>query len=381
MDTTKPKLGTLESLRGLLAVWVLGAHVAGRSLLDSDIRAAHLAAITEPLLPVYVFMTLSGFVIFYLLDREPQSYRTFLTRRFFRLVPLYLAVLGVVALSVSAQLHSLDSLPWQNRAVADSIKIHQETLNNFWPHLTAHVFLLHGLVPASWLPDSNFTFLSQGWSVSLEWQFYLLAPLVFLFIRRRLYLFLAALVVGLAIIQAAGIAGVGFLPNQLHYFVLGIASYYIFKSKLGIPGAGFLADLLLLAVCGVAFLAVQTAWPVIIWLVVLYLITLQQRGKQSPLSALALPFLEMASLQWLGRISYSVYLVHIPVLYAVFHFISHFAPQLRNWQFLAASLPITLIATIGISALTYRWIEQPGIAWGRHLSKLHQHHNRERRRP
>jgi len=53
-----PKILPLESLRGLLAVWVLAAHVAGRSLLDSQIAAARLNALTEPLLPVYVFMIL-----------------------------------------------------------------------------------------------------------------------------------------------------------------------------------------------------------------------------------------------------------------------------------------------------------------------------------
>jgi len=368
MEAARPKLAALESLRGLLAVWVLAAHVAGRALLDSDIQAAHLAAITEPLLPVYVFMALSGFVIFYLLDGKRQSYRTFLTHRFFRLMPLYLVVLVAVALTVGAQLHSLESLPWQNRTVADSIKIHRETLDNFWPHLGAHLFLLQGLIPDSWLADSNFTFLSQGWSVSLEWQFYLLAPLVLLMIRRMLYLSLAAMVVAMAMLQAAGIAGVGFLPNQFHYFALGIASYYLFKAKRGVPGRGVVADVVLLALCGIAFLSLEVAWPVIVWLLVFHVIANQRRGVATPLTAIGLPLLETAPLQWLGRISYSVYLVHIPVLYAVFHILSHVAPELRNWQFLAAALPATLVLTIGISALTYRWIEQPGINLGRRLA-------------
>ncbi len=313
-------------------------------------------------------MALSGFVIFYLLDRQPQPYRTFLTRRFFRLMPLYLVVLGVVALTVGAQLHSLESLPWQNRAVADSIKIHRETLNNFWPHLTAHLFLLHGLIPGSWLADSNFAFLSQGWSVSLEWQFYLLAPLVFAMIQRGLYLSLAGLVVALAALQFAGVAGVGFLPNQFHYFALGIGSYYLFKANWVVPGKGVISDVVLLALCGVVFGVLQTPWPVIIWLLVFHLISNQRRGISTPMSAVSLPILESAPLQWLGRISYSVYLVHIPVLYAVFHVLSHIAPDVRSWQFLALALPATLVITIGISSLTYRWIEQPGIRLGKQLS-------------
>jgi len=124
----------------------------------------------------------------------------------------------------------------------------------------------------------------------------------------------------------------------------------------------------LLAVCGVVFGGLQTPWPVIIWLLVFHLITNQRRGTSTPMSAVSLSLMETAPLQWLGRISYSVYLVHIPVLYAVFHVLSHIAPGLRNWQFLAVALPATLIITTGISALTYRWIEQPGIRLGKQLS-------------
>ena len=37
--------------------------------------------------------------------------------------------------------------------------------------------MLHGLVPHSLLPDATGAFLGPGWSVSTEWQFYLVAPL------------------------------------------------------------------------------------------------------------------------------------------------------------------------------------------------------------
>ena len=115
-----PKILPLESLRGLLAVWVLAAHVAGRSLLDSQIAAARLNALTEPLLPVYVFMILSGFVIFLLLDNERQGYLPFLLRRFFRLAPLYYVILAISVFLLGLQLHALESLPWKNRVVAES---------------------------------------------------------------------------------------------------------------------------------------------------------------------------------------------------------------------------------------------------------------------
>ena len=93
MDMTRTNLASLESLRGLLALWVLIAHVTARVISEGTISKAHAQAPLEPLLPVYVFMILSGFVIFSLLQREQESYGVFVVRRIFRLAPLFLVVM------------------------------------------------------------------------------------------------------------------------------------------------------------------------------------------------------------------------------------------------------------------------------------------------
>jgi peptidoglycan/LPS O-acetylase OafA/YrhL len=64
-------------------------------------------------------------------------------------------------------------------------------------------------------------------------------------------------------------------------------------------------------------------------------------------------------LLWLGRISYSLYLVHSVVLYTV--------PEIPG-QPLATAL-ITIAATVVVSGLTYRFIEQPAIDLGRAVTK------------
>jgi peptidoglycan/LPS O-acetylase OafA/YrhL len=71
---------------------------------------------------------------------------------------------------------------------------------------------------------------------------------------------------------------------------------------------------------------------------------------------------------WLGRISYSVYLVHIPVLYLVFRAITRWDEHIGGWEFLALALPGTLLVTIALAAFTYRFIERPGMGWGRQLA-------------
>jgi peptidoglycan/LPS O-acetylase OafA/YrhL len=365
----KPKLASLESLRGLLALWVVVAHVTARVISEDTIAGFHARAPLEPLLPVYVFMILSGFVIFHLLERQRESYGAFILRRFFRLAPLYLVVLLVAAWMVPFELRTLDNLFWRNPHIYDAIKIHHETLDHFWPYLWSHVLLLHGLIPETVLPDANFTFLSQGWSISLEWQFYLLAPLVFWVIAGRRYLGPGLLAAAMAGLLFLGYPSIGFLPNQFAWFALGIASFYAYRSSGWFARINPRTHDLLLPVIGVLlFFLLRNPWPVLVWLLVLDVIMAERAGLETFFTAALRRILELPPLQWLGRISYSVYLVHLAILYVVLRAITRLDEHLGGWKVLALALPATLILTLLVSALTYRWIEVPGMALGRALS-------------
>ena len=80
------------------------------------------------------------------------------------------------------------------------------------------------------------------------------------------------------------------------------------------------------------------------------------------LSALALT----APLQWLGKVSYSVYLSHMLVLMGA---LSVLVPMgLGTWAFSLALLGITLIGTAVASALSYGLIEKPFQDLGKRLA-------------
>jgi len=173
----------------------------------------------------------------------------------------------------------------------------------------------------------------------------------------------------MAMLGALNYPSVGFLPNQFGYFALGIASFYVYRA----PGwfARIPARLhdAMLPVLGLALLfLLRQPLPVLVWLVVMDVILARRAGLETPLTAALNRVLELPVLQWLGRISYSVYLVHIPIMYVVFRAITRLNEHMGGWKFLVLALPVTIILTLLVAALTYRWIEVPGMALGRRLA-------------
>jgi peptidoglycan/LPS O-acetylase OafA/YrhL len=164
----------LTGLRGLLALWVVFGHLA--------------ATVTETNLfnpyAVDIFIILSGFSIAAMIDKKQEPYGLYLSRRILRIFPTYLLFL---ILSVAAARLYLTT--WQfapQTSMRDArIYLAQESLAH-WPiHLAIHLTGLQSLVPPTFLPGSDFAFIGQAWSLSLEWQFYLIAPFLVSFVSSR----------------------------------------------------------------------------------------------------------------------------------------------------------------------------------------------------
>jgi peptidoglycan/LPS O-acetylase OafA/YrhL len=63
-------------------------------------------------------------------------------------------------------------------------------------------------------------------------------------------------------------------------------------------------------------------------------------------------------LRHLGKISYSIYLMHTIVLDSI--------PQLPNPML---ALLVWLVALLLLASATYQWVERPMIAWGQRLTR------------
>jgi peptidoglycan/LPS O-acetylase OafA/YrhL len=362
------RLATLESLRGLLAVWVVIGHILGLAYTQADLASVHLGLLYQPVLAVYVFMILSGFVIFYLLDHAGLSYSAFIGRRVLRLAPLYLTVLLAAVLTRQARLHALQALPWHSSGVATKIAIANETAAHFWQHLAVHLTLLQSLVPESLLKFSDYTFLGPAWSISLELQFYLIAPILFALVKARRWLLLGAIVVFFTMLKHLNYLGEGFFGRQSVYFAIGMLSYFVYKQGRKMPEAARAAQFCGLLAAAMLYSLLFSPWSLMVWAIVLPVATFGTDRRAVLLSAIG-RILEFRGLRWLGKISYSIYLWHPVLLLLIAAAVEHFMPAFSRRFFLIVVGGGTLAATVAVSAVTFRFIESPGMRLGKRLGE------------
>lgn len=84
-------------------------------------------------------------------------------------------------------------------------------------------------------------------------------------------------------------------------------------------------------------------------------------------------FLTKPGVRFLGRISFSLYLLHLPVIYFVVKVMSQFGIASTNFErVLSFAVLATVVSavTIPLSALTYWTVERPASDIGRHFASL-----------
>jgi peptidoglycan/LPS O-acetylase OafA/YrhL len=374
--SARHRLDTIEGLRGYLALWVVVCHVLWAAGIPLDDRLwGVLRVLRDGAFAVDIFVIVSGFVIFLLLDTQKATYQQFVLRRYFRLFPLFIA-LFIVSIPIS-RLSMWNASHAAQYLTPEQAIVLGETMTSWWQnlytHIPLHLLLLHGTVPESFLADAPGAFLIPAWSVSLEWQFYLLAPLAYKmatsssrFVQLALLGICALMYVG-ARSFAPGVNYGAALPFHIEYFVLGGASYFLYKrrSRMEQPNAWFVLtgsiSAILLATHGPSW-----AIPIGLWFAFLGVILEQPSSLTS--RATSLIFTNALS-QHLGKISYSIYLSHILVITFMQYVLLAWLPDLSLAGHIFVLLSLTVTVTIALSTALHRCVEAPGIAWGRSVAR------------
>ncbi len=360
------RLLELEGLRGLLSWWVVLCHALTHSGYSTDTLGRGWRIFARGDYAVDVFIILSGFVIHKLWHDSRETFRIFIARRFLRLWPCYIvcvvAALALWPLRAAVVAHPPLGDP---QLAARALLTWKSESAHLGTHLAVHVPMLQSVVPESRLPAAAVAILGPAWSISLEWQFYIIAPLLF-----------AALTRGRATawVVFAAVAGLGwmlryspplsvwfpmeaFLPQKLLLFAVGIASHEFWRAFRDY-GGGVAPALLGVAVIALAF---TLNLPLAIWLFALAV----------ALSRHSLPkrLLNSAPLQFLGRVSYSTYLGHMLVIWSLQAAAFALVPHITQPQMLAVLIGFGAPLTFFLSAALHRWVETPAINYGRTLRR------------
>ena len=300
------KIRELDGLRGLLAVWVVAVHLLPSAGFDAG-QFGWFAPLFGEHMRVQIFCVLSGFVIFLMFEKWRPTWVDFMKGRVRRLYPVYILAFALSFLMADLSLAALQSAPFSGLRMEARVQIMESALGQPMEHVLAHVTLLHGVIPQSVLPYGAFAFLGQGWNISTEFQFYVLVPLLFLGLACG-PLWRRGLVVAGCLVLWAGLRtwpNPADLAQYAPWFALGIASYAVWRQPH--PHLkGWVVTGSALAIFGMISMAAG------IWICLFgWLLIRRDQGRGDA----CLRWLRHPVLQWLGQISYSLYLLHMIPLY------------------------------------------------------------------
>jgi peptidoglycan/LPS O-acetylase OafA/YrhL len=357
----------LEGLRGIAIILVFASHAAG------FVRARHAADFAWPWRVFLGFIEAghTGVTLFFVLSafllggpfvgdapggRAPQR-REYLRRRALRILPLYYA--GVIV-AVLLTLHDISDL------------------------LRAPAYMLF-LNSAADVVAPLFPYSAVWWSLATEVQFYLILPLLPGLLRRRLLLaivvaiyaavYLAFLSSSLGLSTLEGrFALASSLFGRAPVFAAGLAITWLYQSRGAwliervessrALGLAMLAVILALAmilgellswVGTIGFFEAEVRVPYwhaaegVLWAGIVFLVVIGPRWLRQAIGARALA--------WIGICSYSIYMLHFPILYFG---LGYFGVRGDGWTLRNVIVSAGLAGLSCLAAtLTYKIIERP----------------------
>lgn len=348
-----PAVDHLRAYAALLIVFYHGLHLFSYSArfhqdfgIDHWLQPGNVfaAALAEGHTAVALFMVLSGFILTYgSLDTDVE-YRGFIRNRLLRTYPLFLLLVfaGIAA-------------------APDDFR---------WSSFVQTVFGFANLPGALVAPP----FTSMLWTIAVEWQFYVLFPLLLVVLKRGWTRNLLGLVGVLLLFRVLAVLAGGnareltymTILGRLDQFLVGMCAAAFFQRfPLSRRSGALLAGTsLAFALLALALFNAMGGWPVVaLWKV--FWPTLEGMFW----AAFVVGYIDCANdargwwsrlLAKLGEISYSIYLIHFLIITMMLKFA---LPMTFTGRIVVDALLNTLLlalpATLLVASLTYRFVERP----------------------
>lgn len=316
------RFDSVQMLRGIAALMVAIFHLATHSNPDGPLLAddnpVRQIALFGPT-GVFVFFVISGFVLPYAMNKSGyqwSKFPRFMAKRLIRLEPPYLATLALILLSAFAY------------ALFDLKPFAIEPARFF-----SHFLYLAHILGQDWY---NPIF----WTLAIEFQYYILIALTFSWINSDLWWKRATWIVLMAGINIA-LPDDRFIFNYISPFILGFVVYYLMIKRL-------------------------SKWEVLPYILIAFWLMLQYFGQDWAIAAFFafffIYFVQGVSkwLDWLGEISYSLYLTHgLSGGSIIYLLMEHFH---EVWQRVLI-LFIGIAGSILFAWIFYRIVELPAKKW------------------
>ena len=369
-----PNLNGLRFLAVLLVIFDHLELVRSESGLPSFWSNPAISLLGQ--LGVTLFFVLSGFLITYLLLAEKETlgeikFGAFYLRRVLRIWPLYFVV---VILGLFVLPHIAFFTP-------------PGTLTQLYDHFAAKIVLYALILPnVALVLYPPVAYLGQAWSIGVEEQFYIIWPVLLHFSTHYFRNFL---------LLAGGIFVVGqlswalttpqrhilpineitdFIKHFLFYFriqcmaVGGLFAWVLYRNKVGIlkwltprpVQAGVWGLLLVMMVRGQTVpYCTQELYSVMFGVVVLNL----------ALTDSSLVNLRHKALDYLGRISYGLYMLHLIAIVVALRVVSLFVVPASPWHHLATFL-VALVGSVALAAFSFRYLETPFLGLKKRFARI-----------
>lgn len=363
----------IEGLRAWLAWTVVASHIFQGLAVWRFVGAGPVIAAGNQ--SVFAFIVISGFVITHLILSRAEPYPAYIGRRFLRLYPVYLVCLLVGMATTALYTDAVIAQPWGalSPPIGEFSRQFASQASHPIAHVLAHLTMFQGLIPDQVLDNANVAFLGPAWSLSLEWQFYLVAPFVVAAaIRPRRALALTLLFLPAYALYWTGRLGTYGAPwghpsvlfGAAPLFAIGIATRIVLP---GLPAIRHYPVVPVVWALGCIVLVYRDALFLGIWLaMVAYMLMQAPADRVSQVVDRVLhALLDSRIAIWLGQRSYTTYLIHFPLIQAIVWACAR--ARLGYWPSVGVLAVGTVALTLIASAVIHRWIERPGIALGKTL--------------